>query len=181
MTAQSMEKLIFNGKEVYMATEPLASYLSKLKKKPKLIFPSSACWRGYYGTWEIKDAKLYLIELECYTANMVERKYWQESMDFIFPNQKEVFADWFTGEIRIPQGDMLEYVHGGYLSTFESDLFLEFKNGQLIGQKTVDNIFEEAKELINKKKEIPPRIQILPKKESIFTRILKLLKRSKKN
>ena len=39
MTAQIMEKLIFNGKEVSMASEPLAFYLSNLKEKPELFPP----------------------------------------------------------------------------------------------------------------------------------------------
>ena len=60
-------------------------------------------------------------------------------MDFLFPDQKEVFADWFTGEIRIPQGDLLEYVHGGYDSTYEKDLFLDFKEGYLVSYKYVYN------------------------------------------
>lgn len=181
MTAQAMEKIFINGREHSMASEPLVSYFKMLKKKPIFIFPSSACWRGYYGTWEIKDDKLYLIAFEGYTSNLSERKYWEVGMDFIFPNQKIVFAEWFSGEIRVPLGDMLDYVHGGYLSSFEKDMFLEFKNGELIGQRTVDNILEAAKELINKKREIPTRIQILPNKESIITRILQLLKRSNKS
>lgn len=152
MTAQAMETIIIDGKEYSMATEPLADYIASLKNKPALFFPSSACWRGYYGTWEIKDDKLYLIDLECYTANMEERKYWKVGMDFIFPNRTEVFANWFSGEIRIPQGDMLNYVHSGYSSTYEMDLFLDFKDGFLIGQRTVDNYVEEAKRIINEGK-----------------------------
>ena len=177
MTAQAMEKIFINGKEHSMASEPLASYLSNLKVKPKLFPPSSACWRGYVGTWEIKKDKLYLIAFEGFTINI----YKPFGIDILFPDKKIVFAEWFTGEVRIPQGDILDYVHGGYLSSFEKDMFLEIKNGQLIGQRTVDNILEAAKDLINKKKKIPPRIQIIPKKVSIFTRILQFLKRSNKS
>ncbi len=173
MTAQAMEKLIFNGKAIHMASEPLASYISNLKEKPKLFPPSSGCWRGYYGTWEIKDDRLYLIALECYTANMAERNYWQVGMDFIFPDQERVFAEWFTGEIRIPQGEMLNYVHGGYPSTSEIDLFIEFKNGLLIGKRTVDNLVEISIALSNRKEEIPT------KKQSFLTKILDSLKRKK--
>lgn len=179
MTAQQMEKLIFNGKEVSVATEPLDPYLSNLKEKPKLFPPSSTCWRGYVGTWEIKNDKLYLIAFEGYTVNMVERRYWQVGMDFIFPNHKEVFAEWFTGELRIPQGDMLEYVHGGYESTFESDLLLVFKNGHLSGQRTVDNILEAAKKIINKDEKVLHTKEISHKNESFSQKILGLLKSKK--
>ena len=143
MTAQAMEKLIFNEKEVSMATEPLASYLSNLKEKPPLISPTTACWRGYYGKWEIKDNKLYLINFEGYTLNYPDETGLRKvGIHYLFPTQERVFAKWFTGEIRIPEGDMLKYVHGGYESIFESDLFLEIKKGMLIGQRTVENIFE---------------------------------------
>ena len=61
------------------------------------------------------------------------------SIDVIFPNQKKVFAEWFTGEIKIPQGKMLHYEHMGYMSIFEKDLFLEFKKGILTGKSEVNN------------------------------------------
>jgi hypothetical protein len=57
----------------------------------------------------------------------------------IFPNQKKVFAEWFSGEIKIPQGKMLHYEHMGYISIFEKDLFLEFKKGVLYNKREVDN------------------------------------------
>jgi len=177
MTAQAMETIIIDGKKYSMATEPLADYIANLKNKPALFPPSSGCWRGYYGTWEIKDNILYLVDLECYTANMAERKYWKVGMDFIFPNQRGVFADWFSGEIRIPQGDMLNYVHGGYLSMFERDLFLEFKNGNLIGQRTVDNIVEEAKRIINEVKTNTGKKETATKSDTWLIRLRSFFKK----
>jgi hypothetical protein len=35
----------------------------------------------------------------------------------------------YSGTIRIPQGKQLEYVHMGYGSTFERDLFLDLERG----------------------------------------------------
>ena len=51
----------------------------------------------------------------------------------------EVFADWFNGEIRIPQGELLQYIHMGYESIFEKDLILKFKKGVLIDERVIDN------------------------------------------
>lgn len=59
-----MEKLKLNGKEVRMASLPLDQYFEGLKEKSLFSPTSTACWRGYVGTWEIEDAKLYLIEFE---------------------------------------------------------------------------------------------------------------------
>ncbi|MDR2810101.1 MAG: hypothetical protein LBB84_06035 [Tannerellaceae bacterium] len=60
-------------------------------------------------------------------------------MSRIFSNQKEVFADWFSGEIRVPRGEMLQYVHMSYASVFEEDLFLSFQAGVLTDKRVVDN------------------------------------------
>jgi hypothetical protein len=63
MTAQVREKLIYNGDTHWMASEPLSSYL-KTKPDIKFVICTTACWRGYFGTWEIIDDELYLVELD---------------------------------------------------------------------------------------------------------------------
>ena len=57
-------------------------------------------------------------------------------LDYLFPGQKEVFADWFTGEIIIPHGKVLYY--SMRYSIYEKYLFLQFKNGVLISEETDD-------------------------------------------
>jgi hypothetical protein len=42
-----------------------------------------------------------------------------------------VFADWFSGDITIPKGNMIEYVHMGYMSRYEKELVLTIENGKL--------------------------------------------------
>jgi hypothetical protein len=133
MTAQSHERLIFNGEVTSMATEPLSQYLEN-RSDIKFYMPSTNFWRGYYGNWEIKDNKLYLIDLKAYIEG-----YEEVGLNYLFPGKKEVFANWFNGEIRIPQGEMLQYVHSSYASLYDSDLFLVFENGILVTQYEVDN------------------------------------------
>ena len=41
---------------------------------------------------------------------------------------------------------MLQYVHGGYASRFEKDLFIKIENGRVIEQKVVDNTVAPASE-----------------------------------
>lgn len=144
MTAQFAETLIYKGEHLRMATEPLEKYLSGLEDGSPFRMLHTACWRGYQGTWELKDNKLYLVDL---TGRGADDK--EVGMDYLFPNQKEKFADWFSGEIRIQQGEQLEYVHMGYESVYEKDLFLEFKDGVLVSENVVDN-----KERVANNKEI---------------------------
>jgi hypothetical protein len=50
-----------------------------------------------------------------------------------------VKADWFTGNIIAPQGELLYYIHMGYESLYEKELEIEFSNGKLVGTKHYDN------------------------------------------
>ncbi|WP_077152936.1 hypothetical protein [Bacteroides bouchesdurhonensis] len=139
MTAQCRERLIYNGEEYYLATEPLASYL--IKHYIRFIAPHTACWRGYIGSWLIEDNKLYLVDLK---ANISEgnKKFGADKevgLDFLFPGQTKVFANWYSEVIRIPHGKMMKYVHQGYASLYEKELFLRFESGILVSYREEDN------------------------------------------
>ncbi len=60
-------------------------------------------------------------------------------LSYLFPDENKVFANWFSGEIKVPQGEMLEYVHAGYGSIFEKDLILVVENGVLINDESIDD------------------------------------------
>ena len=145
MTAQAQELFLYKGKKVGMATEPLNQYL-KTRDDIEFVEKSTAFWRGYLGQWEIKDNKLYLVDLTAYIEGFKK-----VDMKYLFPKTKEVFANWFTGEIRIPTGKILKYVHMGYESTLEKDIMLQFQDGVLISEKVIDNREEfKKKQLLRK-------------------------------
>ena len=119
-----------------MCTEPLNDYLKMNGEKPVFEWQHTACRRGYEGTWEISDGKLYLIQL-----SGVTKAGETVNLETLFPNFAErVFADWYTGTARIPQGKMLEYIHGGYASIYERDLFIEFDEGVVTQTRTRKNV-----------------------------------------
>ena len=134
MTAQVKEILLYAGEEYGMATEPLNTYFRSLNKLPKFISPSTACWRGYYGSWEIRDNKLMLTSLKAYIEG-----YKEVNLNYLFPDQTEVFANWFTGIIKIPHGEMIEYVHSGYESKFEKERYLIIEEGNLVDNYLFEN------------------------------------------
>lgn len=118
-----------------MCSEPLDAYFSIANITPKFRVDCTACWRGYVGTWLIENDRLYLVDISAYLEDGSEA-----NLQSLFPLAKEkVFADWFTGTLRIPQGKILDYVHGGYLSTYEQDLFLEIKKGYLVNKSVKKN------------------------------------------
>jgi hypothetical protein len=138
MTAQFGDRIFFGNIKYSISSEPLSCYLENLKDKPKFIPPNTALWRGYRCNWQVIDNKLHLIDITAWIDGNKEL-----GMDYFFPGQSKVFAVWYTGDIRIQTGELLEYYHGGYGSTYEEDWFLEFRNGVYINMRVVKNELKE--------------------------------------
>jgi hypothetical protein len=140
MTAQIAESLLYEGETVSMCTEPLADYFLLSGSHPSFESNCSALWRGYVGSWEIQDLHLYLIELEGMLEDGTD-----VTLGTLFPDFPErVFAHWYSGTIRIPQGKQLQYVHMGYGSTFEQDLFLDVDRGIVTSTRVRHNGISES-------------------------------------
>lgn len=135
MTAQISERLLVEGEQVALLTEPLNEYFTQGGHNPGFQSTSTALWRGYVGSWEIVADRLYLIGLSGVLASGEDA-----SMESVFPGFPDrVFAHWFSGSLRIPKGKLLKYVHMGYSSTYEKDMYLRIRKGVLIGQHTQTN------------------------------------------
>jgi len=136
MTAQVSERLIYGENEISLFSNPLSIYLRQTGRS--FVSPHTANWRGYVGTWEILEhegvERLYLIALSAH-------KSYEEiiGLSDVFPGCDKVFAHWFTGELRCPQGAQLKYRHMGYGSIYEYDLLMEFKQGILVAKHAKHN------------------------------------------
>jgi hypothetical protein len=126
MTAQVAEKLILDGQRLRLCELPLTDYfaLSGLRP-PKFRVETTANWRGYVGTWEIKNSRLYLVNI----AGVYEDGS-PATLDSLFPGFPDrVFAHWYSGALRIPQGELLKYRHMGWASVHERDLLIDVQDG----------------------------------------------------
>lgn len=134
MTAQIHEIMIYDGNETEMAScPPLPENNPRIKKLNDeeidfdnaggIIF-STACWREYVGKWEIKDGRFYLVGLEG---------------RYRLDGREPLFADWFTGVLRIPRGDMIQYFHIGYGSVFEEEVYVKVEQGVITETHVIDN------------------------------------------
>ena len=132
MTAQRSDIIYITGEQYALFSNPLDHYWTKRNPKPTTGWPSTACWRSYIATWEIAEDTLYLIDLEFFAPDGTE------GIDYVFPgysNKNRIKATWYSGELRIPMGDCLEYEHMGYESTFESDWFISIEKGNVVSQR----------------------------------------------
>lgn len=135
MTAQIAENLRYQGEDVAMCTNPLGDYFAMGGVNPRFESNCTALWRGYVGSWEIVAERLYLVGLSGTLEDGTDA-----TLATVFPDFPDrVFAHWYSGTIRIPQGKQLQYVHMGYGSTFERDLFLEIERGVIVATRVRHN------------------------------------------
>ncbi len=135
MTAQVGERLLYEGRELAMWSEPLESYFESGGTRPKFAFTWTALWRGYVGTWEITRGRLYLVGLR---GTLIDES--EASLATIFPeNPRRVFAKWYSGTLRIPEGNLLKYVHSGFKTTYEYDRHIHVHEGIVTGTDLRNN------------------------------------------
>lgn len=168
-TGQAPDVLIYDGKIYNLFSNPLEDFYKNEKDRPQfLITPggtSSGNWRGYVGFWEISEDSLYLKGLDSWLCegSAVEKatgKAGCSRVDIknLFGSkfsQNRVSADWFTGELRIPDGKQIQYVHMGYGSIYEKDIVISVSKGKITGKMIIDNTKKEPKsELELQRKEL---------------------------
>lgn len=143
MTAQTPERLIMDGRPRALYAQPLYDLLEsrriELERPPGAGF-SSACWRGYCGTWEVIDGHLHLVHLntmwpdEGPLPDDLRRKLLRALSASDFP----ILASWFNGHLRIEIGRRLIYSHHGWSSWFERERVMTFRQGNLVRDREVD-------------------------------------------
>jgi hypothetical protein len=142
VTAQIHERLIYEGSEATMSFCPELPAHPRIEEIDRTADPieeaerfcySTACWRRYQGTWEIAGGRFSLVGL-------VGR--------YRLLGDAPLFAEWFSGVIRIPRGSMLLYVHMGFGSVYARELHLRIENGLVVESRLIDNTgktFNETK------------------------------------
>ena len=147
MTAQIGDRIYINNKEYTLACEPLSSYLYDNKVEKLFTSVNTACYRGYCAKWRIDNGKIYLIDIE--SPSQIRSKKGNDSdepisaMQKLFPGQSKVFAHWVNGTLKIQFGELLKYIHMGYESIYETNIYLKFENGVMIEEKTIKNTLKE--------------------------------------
>ena len=142
MTMQIADTVIYND-----VTHEAGAYCADLfepyleKHHIELFADCSALWRGYIATWKIENDMLYLIEIYANVIgakghikgneNTIQSLLSDEavSMDYFFPDQSKVFADWYSGNLP---------VHYENVSKGESKyIIFKIDKGHIIGQEQV--------------------------------------------
>ena len=134
-TAQIPDAIEINGVKYRLNTNPLEKYLAEIKwKKPENASISSANWRGYLATWKVEAGNLLLTDMTISVPSETKKHSYSDVsiLKDVFPDKKEIVAVWYSGALIVPHGEMTNYVHMGYGSSYENYIVLRINKGIVI-------------------------------------------------
>jgi len=135
------------------------------RPRPRFAWGGTANWRGYVATWAIENGQLSLTDIdgEIEVDDLGNVQYGEAdfvqgrarptpatcsaSLELLFPGARgRVPAEWFSGELRVPDGNLVEYVHMGYQSIFERELHIRIHRGTVVETRMVNTAEEHRHE-----------------------------------
>lgn len=125
---QKSDTINYNGKTINIFSQPLEQYFDETNRPNLICFKPEMVSRGYFADWQIENNRLYLINFEGHLLNNLTEEV--ISSINLFHTNKNIFANWFTGEINIPY-DNEDYPIPKKL------IKLNFINGSFVGEKMV--------------------------------------------
>ena len=173
MTAQLPDLLLHNGSNCALLCNPLTAYFDKCPNQHRLAATSTMNWRGYVASWKITNDRLYLSDVDgqiCTREHDVDQKpsSWgpvghkgachkrRVGIDYLFDTSTgNVFADWFSGELRVATGEMIEYQHSGYASKYDRYLIINVESGKVKNTKQIGGADYEKHQWAERQKTLP--------------------------
>ena len=129
-TGQTPDAIEIDGKEFYLNTNPLEPYLAAHPdRRPKGETVSSGLWRGYKAHWQIANGQLRLLKIEVLAYRRSSNEYAMTDVTAKYFPQVPTIAEWYSGALIVPNGKIVNYVHMGYASTYESYVVIVVKSG----------------------------------------------------
>ncbi|WP_278405472.1 hypothetical protein [Pseudoalteromonas ruthenica] len=133
-TAQQPDTIVIDGIELPLNTNPLDDLIEKKGwQPPEKASIWSSNWRGYIAKWKVVSGNLTLLDasilLKGYPIDDPKRK---TIVPELFPENHNLVADWYSGALIVPDGEMTEYVHMGYGSEYSHYQILRVNKGVVI-------------------------------------------------
>ncbi|WP_254526794.1 MULTISPECIES: hypothetical protein [unclassified Sphingobacterium] len=162
LTGEPEDEFLYNGKSYGCIAGCPAIKIPEDKPvefKNSMVYIDSAYHAPYTCKWKIENGKLYLIGLNGTIVNSCSDKpndiddYKSIDLNYLYPEHKEVFVDWYSGKISLVSGfyEIIRYSKDGK-RVFPKVLQLSFESGKLIKEEMEytavpirDKIFEFMK------------------------------------
>lgn len=129
-TGQIADKIIYNGETYSLFTNPLEPFFEQHPDlRPECT--NTACWRGYVATFEIRDNQLVVKDVVIPHFDRADSSIFKG----LFPEQEKVVVTWMSGILTLPCGELVNYVHMGYGSTYERYKLIQIDKGNLVQER----------------------------------------------
>ena len=145
-TGQAGEWIIIGNDTLQMLACPLeadSALASRVRERLPKEGINTGLWRGYVGLWRLEEGKLFLEKIE-YEDYHEDTGYESRELDLdgIFDAYMEdgrVFARWFSGELRVVDGNMVHYEHMGFARHYECETVYTLRDGRVRRTKETRN------------------------------------------
>lgn len=155
MTTQVQDTIIYHGNWHLLSSEPFAGY----DPFPKFMGFGSNNIKGYTAIWAVVAGHLFLVSISGLAEKAtdigfeavsrgfqevsqgdrysgIEGSFFQVSLETLFPGcQAPVRADWYSGDLRISSGRVVDSSMG--FSLFEHEDILTIECGRVIGSRKI--------------------------------------------
>lgn len=133
-TEQEPDRIIIDGTEYMLFSNPLEEFFGQYpEKRPETTYFSTALWRSYIATYEIRDNRLCVKDIEVVTGSRREK--WKSVLYEVFPGPVRPWVNWFTGLLVVPMGKPLYGYDMGYSTVYERYMLLEIEKGVLTDER----------------------------------------------
>lgn len=145
-TPPRAERLEWHGKAYALLSEPLEQRYPDRQARPRFM-PAplrAADDRGYVGSWRLEDDRLYLVDIDtwlCADAAAATGDCRRATLAELFGATQggQVFANWYSGELIMPDGALLPGDGTGYGAPHERTIRITLKAGKVTRIETIDN------------------------------------------
>lgn len=150
-TGHSCDVIYINGEECCLMAKPIDTD-STLYARLRDFLPDNHCvstanWNGYTAFWEVRNGYLYLRQMEICVYNETSEEDSTLIYDigalrtlFLPYYEKEgICARWFSGELRVGQGDLIRYAHIGFDQNMENEQIMTIKHGKILKSRIYHN------------------------------------------
>jgi hypothetical protein len=125
-TDQIRDVIMVSGQQYRLSVSPLASYLARNTPRwPQGEVTTTANWRGYVAKWAVDDGRLMLTDIRVNPESDRERS----ALSQVFPEGGPIIADWFTGQLVLPDGAELPNGEAPMRPEYDHYLILRVRSG----------------------------------------------------
>ena len=148
MTMQRAELLFHNGAWLSLHSLPLEPYFEQIGTRPNFSRFLSSVGRGYVGCWALMEGKLFLTEIQQLGFEKLPNGSMSPGMiadplllSVIFPEQETPkFADWYTGKLRCPMGEVIATGRWEFGDLYERYLEFSVERGEILKEEVVESV-----------------------------------------